>query len=329
MPGRRSPPPTADVALALAPVTTRVNAEGMEQTLMVTRLGVTGALKRTLCSTKPDRVDARQRPPHAAQRQALARLRHACAGPPPGSPKPSAASAASGPPRPAPSSPRRSAANSTRPRPRRRRPHHRRLRPFTSGPPPMIYSGRDNPGRPASCCICCVSAHGWAAAPVDCCARCCVAVPRGRWPPPTSQGLGARQGSAGRAGPDAPRLLGQTLVPDILLQQSRAHSLRVGDVANAARLEHRIRRDLLQAEGFEAAATRDPALRNHNSVDARALRAAAAGWDDWVSALLGRATSQRHGRARHIAELEAKAVRLHQAAYAAVDASLKAALETR
>lgn len=121
----------------------------------------------------------------------------------------------------------------------------------------------------------------------------------------------------------------QTLVPDILLQQSRAHSLRVGDVANAARLEHRIRRDLLQAEGFEAAATRDPALRNHNSVDARALRAAAAGWDDWVSALLGRATSQRHGRARHIAELEAKAVRLHQAAYAAVDASLKAALETR
>jgi len=28
MPGRRSPPPTADVALALAPVTTRVNAEG-------------------------------------------------------------------------------------------------------------------------------------------------------------------------------------------------------------------------------------------------------------------------------------------------------------
>jgi hypothetical protein len=51
MPGRRSPPPTADVALALAPVTTRVNAEGMEQTLTVTRLGVTGALKRTLCST--------------------------------------------------------------------------------------------------------------------------------------------------------------------------------------------------------------------------------------------------------------------------------------
>jgi len=43
----------------------------MEETLTLTWLGVTRSLKRTLESTKPVRVDARDRPPHPAQREAL------------------------------------------------------------------------------------------------------------------------------------------------------------------------------------------------------------------------------------------------------------------
>jgi len=45
--------------------------EGLEETLTLTRLGVTGSLKRTLESTNPLRVDDRDRPPHPAQREAL------------------------------------------------------------------------------------------------------------------------------------------------------------------------------------------------------------------------------------------------------------------
>ena len=121
----------------------------------------------------------------------------------------------------------------------------------------------------------------------------------------------------------------QTLVPNIVLQQSRARALQVGNVSEAARLERRVRRGLRRAEGFEAVAAYDPALRN-SSVEVRALRVAAAAWGDWAAALLMRPTSSsRHDQAKHVAELEAKAIRLHQAAYAVVDASLRAALETR
>ena len=45
--------------------------EGMEETLTLTRLGVTGSLKRTLEIDQPVRVDDRDRPPHPAQREAL------------------------------------------------------------------------------------------------------------------------------------------------------------------------------------------------------------------------------------------------------------------
>src|ERR671930_122079 len=53
--------------------------EGIEETLTVTRLGVRGRLKRTLASHEPVRVDDRDRPPHLAQRQALAERRHVSA----------------------------------------------------------------------------------------------------------------------------------------------------------------------------------------------------------------------------------------------------------
>jgi hypothetical protein len=46
--------------------------EGMAETLTVTRLGINGALKRTLQSTNPFRVDDRDRQAHEPQRQALA-----------------------------------------------------------------------------------------------------------------------------------------------------------------------------------------------------------------------------------------------------------------
>jgi transposase-like protein len=46
--------------------------EGMPETLTLMRLGITGRLAKTLSSTNQDRVDDRDRPPHPAQRQALA-----------------------------------------------------------------------------------------------------------------------------------------------------------------------------------------------------------------------------------------------------------------
>ena len=47
-------------------------AKGSRETLTLTRLGITGSLKRTLASDEPVRVDDRVRPPHQPQRQALA-----------------------------------------------------------------------------------------------------------------------------------------------------------------------------------------------------------------------------------------------------------------
>jgi hypothetical protein len=115
----------------------------------------------------------------------------------------------------------------------------------------------------------------------------------------------------------------QTLVPTILLQQSRAHALRVGNLSRAARLGPRIERGLVQAEGFESAA-QNPKLRDDNAAALRALRAAGAAWAAWASALLGQSASVRGNGAAHTAQLEARAIRLHQAAYDAVDASLTA-----
>jgi hypothetical protein len=120
----------------------------------------------------------------------------------------------------------------------------------------------------------------------------------------------------------------QTLVPTILLQQSRAHALRVGNLSKAARLRPRIERGLVQAEGFESAA-QDPTLRNDNAADLRALRAAGAAWAAWASACLGRSASVRGDGAAHTAQLEARAIRLHEAAYDAVDASLTAVVVGR
>ena len=75
--------------------------EGMEETLTVTRLGITGKLKLTLQIDQPDRVDDLHRPGHQPQRQELElAARCACGGPPPGCSKPRPASAKSGLPRP-------------------------------------------------------------------------------------------------------------------------------------------------------------------------------------------------------------------------------------
>ena len=51
--------------------------EGMDDTLTLMRLGIDGQLAKTLCSTNPCESDDRDRPLHAAQREALAGRRHA------------------------------------------------------------------------------------------------------------------------------------------------------------------------------------------------------------------------------------------------------------
>ena len=118
----------------------------------------------------------------------------------------------------------------------------------------------------------------------------------------------------------------QRLVPDVLLEQARAQAVRAGDVAKANRLARQIGRGLLEIERFAPDAVDDPVLRNDNSVEGRAVRAAAAAWDDWASALLWRPRLQYVAWTRRIAALQARAIRLQQDAYTAVDALFRTAL---
>jgi hypothetical protein len=115
----------------------------------------------------------------------------------------------------------------------------------------------------------------------------------------------------------------QELMPYILLQRSQARALQSGDVATAARLERRLVPGLMRVQRLWADAVREPLLREHGSVEGRALTAARVAWAEWAAAILRR----RPPPAARLASLEANAVRLDQAAYAAVDASLKAALK--
>jgi hypothetical protein len=115
----------------------------------------------------------------------------------------------------------------------------------------------------------------------------------------------------------------QELMPYILLQGSRARALQVGDVASAARLERRLVPGLTRIRRIWAGTLSDPLLRERDSVDARALARARGAWAEWVAAVLRR----RPPPVSKIASLEANAVRLDQEAYAAIHASLMAALQ--
>jgi hypothetical protein len=121
----------------------------------------------------------------------------------------------------------------------------------------------------------------------------------------------------------------QTLVPTVLLQQAGARAHQVGDFAEAARLERQVRTGLMRIERFETEAARDPVLRNGNRHAVRALRASAAAWARWASLLLNPRGAGTPDRVRRTADLEGNAVRLHQAAYVAVDAYFRAALLNR
>jgi hypothetical protein len=99
----------------------------------------------------------------------------------------------------------------------------------------------------------------------------------------------------------------QELVPSVLLQRALADALHEHRLARAARLERRMRRGLLRVRGFGPAAAHElPPVRDTG-----------AAWSEWAAALL-----RPSPRALDVARLERKAVRLHQAAYAAVDATI-------
>ena len=106
----------------------------------------------------------------------------------------------------------------------------------------------------------------------------------------------------------------QELVPNMLLQRARAAALRAGDPRRAAQLERRIRNGLQRIQAFGA----------RSAHEVRAVRATGAAWTRWATALL-----EERRRPRDVASLEANAVRLHQAAYAAVDATIRAAHHAR
>jgi hypothetical protein len=120
----------------------------------------------------------------------------------------------------------------------------------------------------------------------------------------------------------------QTVVPYISLQQARAQAAHTGDVARAARLARQLGPGLLAIERFAPDAAEDPILRNDNSIEGRAVRAAGAAWGDWASALLWRPSSPRTMWTRQLAALRARAIRLQQDAYSAVDASFRTAFHT-
>jgi hypothetical protein len=112
----------------------------------------------------------------------------------------------------------------------------------------------------------------------------------------------------------------QSVVPSMLLEHSRVR---------AARLTRRLRLRLLRAESFETDLMHDRELNVGDSIDVRALQETASAWHDWASALLRLTGEPSRRSASRIAALEARAVRLHQAAYAVVDASLRAAVSER
>jgi hypothetical protein len=119
----------------------------------------------------------------------------------------------------------------------------------------------------------------------------------------------------------------QSVVPGILSEHSEARALRAGSLFAAARFEQRVRLVLTQAANFEPQVAHDALLHTLGSDDVRALHPVAAAWRAWAAALLRAQTRAPDRRARLvISKLEANAVRLHQAAYAAVDSSLRAAV---
>jgi hypothetical protein len=115
----------------------------------------------------------------------------------------------------------------------------------------------------------------------------------------------------------------QQLTPYVLLQHSRAQALQINDVPSAARLERQLFAGLIRLQGLWTDAAREPMLREHDSADARALAATRVAWARWANAILRR----RPAPAARLASLEAKAVRLDQEAYAAIEASLLTALK--
>jgi hypothetical protein len=112
----------------------------------------------------------------------------------------------------------------------------------------------------------------------------------------------------------------QSVVPSMLIEHSRPR---------AARLTRRLRIRLRRAESFETDLMHDRELRAGDSIDARALQDAASAWHNWALALLRLTGEPSRRSASRIAALEARAVRLHQTAYAVVDASLRAAVTER
>jgi hypothetical protein len=121
----------------------------------------------------------------------------------------------------------------------------------------------------------------------------------------------------------------QAIVPSMLLEHSRAQAVGAGEEHLAARLARRLRGQLLRAASFEADLAHDPGLRTSDSIDALVLHDAAAAWRAWASALLRLPAGRSRRTWARIAALEARAVRLHQTAYAVVDASFRTALTGR
>jgi hypothetical protein len=118
----------------------------------------------------------------------------------------------------------------------------------------------------------------------------------------------------------------QELVPDILLVQQQTQAVRTGDSNTAARLARRFSRALLRVERFAPGAAADPVLRNDNSIEVQAVRAAAAGWGEWASAVLWHGSMPAVAWVRRIAALRTRAVELQNAAYTAVDAAFSQAM---
>lgn len=121
----------------------------------------------------------------------------------------------------------------------------------------------------------------------------------------------------------------EQVVPGILLEHARAHAAGAAGRSRAAGLERRARRALLEVDGFGRMVAQDPALARSNSVTARAVRAAGGAWSAWARAVLDEKRSSRGRRARSLADMEAGAIRLHQAAYALVDRALAAGERAR
>lgn len=120
----------------------------------------------------------------------------------------------------------------------------------------------------------------------------------------------------------------EVLVPVTLIARDRRVASEAGDTADTARLESEMNRGLQRVEEF-AAQARKRLLRMRETPEAKATLAAGDAWTEWAYELRTNPPAGDFDRARQMADLGAKAIRLFQDAYRAIDREIPTLFRTK